>query len=373
MLSPTPPADDPVVEVELWHVAVPLRAAFRAAHGAEHDRVVVVVAVRLADGTVGWGECDSLSAPTYSPEWTADAFRALRDELVPDLLAGGGGRAADRPMASAGLATAVLDARLRSVGRALRSWLGAGDGPLDRTVVLGRSGAADAAVVAVAEAFAGGARLVKLKLGDGADLAVLRAVRSAFPEAPLAADANGSLDPLDQATLQSVDDLGLVYLEQPCAAGDLEAIAGVVDRLATPVALDESIGSVDEVRDAIRAGALRADRRGIVNVKPARLGGVDAAVEVLRAARAEGIGAFVGGMLELGVGRAAAVAVAAVDGFDLPTDLGPSSQYVDVDIAAPVTVDEEGRLVVPTGVGIGVEVDRDRIRAAAVDAAVLRR
>jgi len=373
MVSPPPPADDPVVAVELWQVAVPLRSTFRAAHGAERDRVVVVIAARLADGTVGWGECDTLAAPTYTPEWTADAFRALRDDLVPDLLAGGAGRAADRPMASAGLATAVLDARLRVVGRSLRSWLGAGEGPLDRTVVLGRSGDADATVAAVADAFAGGARLVKLKLGDAADLAALAAVRATFPDAPLAADANGSLDPVDLATLRAVDALGLTYLEQPCAAHDPTAIARVVDLLGTPVALDESIGSVADVHGALRARALRTDRRGVVNVKPARLGGVDAAVDVLAMVRDAGLGAFVGGMLELGVGRAAAAAVAASPGFDLPTDLGPSAQYVEVDVAGPVIVDGAGRLVVPDGPGIGVEADRDRLRATAVDSAVLQR
>jgi O-succinylbenzoate synthase len=70
-------------------------------------------------------------------------------------------------------------------------------------------------------------------------------------------------------------------------------------------------------------------------------------------------------MVELGVGRAAAAAVAALEGCTLPTDLGPSAQYVAEDLAGPVLADDDGRLVVPDGPGIGVQVDRARARAAA--------
>ncbi len=373
MRSPSNPVDADVVAVELWHVAVPLRREFRAAHGTATVREVVVVAVALADGTVGWGECDTLAAPTYTAEWTADAYLALRDELVPEVLAGGSGRRADRPMASAALRTAVLDATLRQQGVPVRSWLGAGEGPLERTVVLGRSRDARSTIVAVGEAIAGGAQIVKLKLGDADDRAVLEAVRAAFPDAALAADANGSLDPKDVAALAAVDALGLRYLEQPLPAADLEGTAQLARILNTPIALDESIASVADLGAALDAGAVRADHRDAVNVKPARVGGLAEAVELLDAARRAGLDAFVGGMIELGVGRAAAAAVAALPECSLPTDLGPSAQYVDDDIAGPLVVDDAGRLILPGGPGIGVEADRDRLAAAAASATVVRR
>jgi O-succinylbenzoate synthase len=111
------------------------------------------------------------------------------------------------------------------------------------------------------------------------------------------------------------------------------------------------------------AAALELGAMGVASVKPARLGGLAAAADVLASCARRGVPAFCGGMLELGVGRAAAAAVAALEACSLPTDLGPSSQYVERDVAGPVDVDEDGRLVVPAGPGLGATPDRARLRA----------
>ena len=74
-----------------------------------------------------------------------------------------------------------------------------------------------------------------------------------------------------------------------------------------------------------------------------------------------------------GIGRAAATAVASLDGCTLPTDLGPSTAYVGeaAELCTPVRCDAAGRLLVPTGPGIGVTVDVERVEAATVERAVL--
>jgi O-succinylbenzoate synthase len=76
-------------------------------------------------------------------------------------------------------------------------------------------------------------------------------------------------------------------------------------------------------------------------------------------------------MFELGIGRAHAAAVAALDGCTLPSDLGPSRAYVDVDVCEPIVVDGAGRLVVPSGPGCGRVPDEDALAAFAVDEVVL--
>ena len=80
-----------------------------------------------------------------------------------------------------------------------------------------------------------------------------------------------------------------------------------------------------------------------------------------------GFAAFCGGMLETGIGRAAALAIASLPGLVLPTDLGPSSRYLVRDLTAPFDLDAAGCLTVPDGPGLGVEVDRDLIETACVD------
>ncbi len=358
------PGSGPVA-VTLWHVAVPLRQAFEASHGTEDRREVVVVRVEAADGAIGLGECDALSRPTYTHEYTRGAFALLRDELVPSLLAGQVPPARFHPMARAALATALIDLQLRRTGRALADHLGATRTALARTAVLGRHPNIDALLAAVAAAIGGGAVLVKLKVAGPADLAQAAVVRATFPEAGLAADANGALDGLAPAELVAagLDRLGLAYLEQPFSAQDLLASAALRRTVATPIALDESVTSVGAARTALALGALDA-----INVKPARLGGPQEAAALVAWAQREGLRAFCGGMLELGVGRAAAAAVAALDGCDWPTDLGPSAAYVAADITNPVIVDGQGRLLVPRGPGLGVMLgSEDQLAALSVE------
>ena len=85
-----------------------------------------------------------------------------------------------------------------------------------------------------------------------------------------------------------------------------------------------------------------------------------------RVATDAGWGVFVGGMLETGVGRAAALAVAALPSVTLPTDLGPSSHYFSHDLTESLECDGEGRLLVPNGPGIGVTPDEGRLADATV-------
>lgn len=352
-----------LVEVELWWVALPLVVPHRAAHGVEAERQVVVVRVGLADGTNGWGECPTLTHPTYAAEYTAGAFALLRDEVAPWLLGGVGAAPVGHPMATAAVLTAHLDARLRQQGTGLVERLGAEHGrpasSVPVTAVVGRRLDTEALLTAVAAHVAGGAAMVKLKVSPRPeDLASVRAVRATWPDLALAVDANGSLDTRSVGVLA---DLDLAYVEQPAPADDLLGSAALARRLGCPVALDESVTSLVALEVAVAVGA-----GTVVNVKPARLGGPLGAATVARAASEAGCGVFVGGMLETAVGRAAAAAVAALPVCTLPTDLGPSARYFVRDIADPLTVDAAGRLVVPTGPGIGVTPDRVRLEAVAI-------
>ncbi|MBX3287490.1 MAG: o-succinylbenzoate synthase [Actinobacteria bacterium] len=356
------------VAVELVRVRVPLRSPLRSAHGTEAERDLVLVRVELADGSTGWGECSALARPTYTAEHTAGAWLVLRRELVPALLEGRDAGVVGHPMATAALATAHLDARLRRQGRRLVEELGAAHGrPAERVptaAVVGRADSVDDVVAAVARRLDEGAALVKLKVTPRPDdLAAVAAVRSAWPHLALAVDANGTLD---ARSLSVLDPLGLAYVEQPAPADDLLASAALARRSSAPVALDESVTSLASLEVALAVGA-----GTVVNVKPARLGGVGAAAEVARAAADAGCGVFVGGMLETGVGRAAALAVAALPWCGLPTDLGPSDRYFDDDVTEPIELDAEGLLAVPTGPGTGVAPRADRLDAVAVDRLVL--
>ncbi len=356
----------PPVAVRLVRVEVPLVVGHRSAHGTDRVRDVVLVEWHRADGTSGWGECPTVDQPGYSTETTDAAWRGLRDDLVPATLAGRTPRWGGLVAAAGALADARLDAWLRTVDRSLVTELGGVHRPLERCVVIADLGADPAALARrAADAVEGGAAMVKVKIAPGVDVEPLTAVIATVGADRVAADANGSY--ADVAALAGVDALGLVYLEQPVAAGATwDELATVAQRLQTPVALDESLTSPDAVRDAVRAGAAE-----VVSVKPARLGGVRAAAMAVEVARSAGVDVFVGGMLELGIGRASSAAVASLPGCTLPTDLGPSERYVALDVTEPVVVDAAGRLVVPDGAGCGRTPLPEMLERCAVDEALL--
>ncbi len=207
--------------------------------------------------------------------------------------------------------------------------------------------------------------MVKFKFDDPARLRMLvDAVRDDTAGSavgpPLAADANGALS---AAEAMSVDDLGLVYLEQPLPVGtSWDALSELHTNMVTPVALDESLRSSDALNDAIRAGAL-----DVASIKPVRMGGLAPAAASVRLCAKRGLDCFVGGMFELGIGRASALAVAAMSGCTLPTDLGPSARYFHCDITEPLLVGAAGRVLVPTGAGIGRVPDESAVEQHVVE------
>lgn len=372
-MTPAPPADLPgLASVELVRVQLPLHHPHRAAHGEEAVRDLVLVAARFDDGIVGWGECSALARPTYTSEHTSGAWLVLRDEIVPAVLAGRSPQVVGHPMASAGVLIALTDAVLRRAERPLATELAAtlGTNPLTAvptTAVISRAEEVDDLLARVEERVQERVAMVKLKVTpERRDLAAVSAVREAWPDLALAVDFNGTAD---ADALRFVDRLHLDYIEQPAPAEELVRSAHLASLTATPIALDESITSAGALDAAVALGAGR-----IANVKPARCGGPHAAAALIGHARNAGLEVFVGGMVESGVGRAAALAVAALPGCTLPTDLGPSHAYFDEDITEPpLTTDPSGRMPVPTGPGIGVTPRSEHLDRFAVDRLVLIR
>jgi O-succinylbenzoate synthase len=223
-------------------------------------------------------------------------------------------------------------------------------------------------VGAVAAAVAAGAPLVKCKIAPDWCAAPLSAVRAAFPDLELAADANGSFGVADgRRAMDVAAELGLAYLEQPLPPKADGALADLLDGTAVPVALDESVAGPADIERLAASGA------AIVNVKAARLGGLAAALDTAEAADRAGLACFVGGMLELGVGRAVAVTLAAGVGGPWPTDVGPSARYVAEDVATEVVATRPGTVRVPRGPGIGVDVHPERLGEVALARTVVRR
>jgi O-succinylbenzoate synthase len=358
--------------VELVRVRLPLLRPFRAAHGTRAVRESLLVRAVTSEAE-GWGECVAPEEPTYTEEYLDGAVEVIRRFLLPALfeaaVAGGpatgwlarvAGAVRGHPMAKAAVEAALLDAELRAKGEPLASHLGGVRDAVDAGAAVGVSDSLGALLDEVTARVEEGYVAVKLKIAPHWDVVPVAAVRERFPDLPVSVDANGTYSLADEPALRRLDGLGLTLIEQPLPPDDLLGHAELTARLATPVCLDESATSVGAVAAAVRLGACRA-----VNVKAARIGGLREARRMHDLCTAAGVDLRCGGMLETGVGRAAAVALASLPGFTLVGDLSASNRYFERDLTRPFVL-EDGRLRVPSGPGIGVEPLSDALASATV-------
>jgi len=212
-----------------------------------------------------------------------------------------------------------------------------------------------------------GYQRVKLKIEPGWDLEPIRAVRERFgPGLALQADANAAYTLASAPHLRALDAFGLLLLEQPLAADDLLGHAELARLLATPVCLDESITS-----PRAAATALRLEACSVINIKPARVGGYLAARAIHDLCAAHGVPVWCGGMLETGIGRAANLALAALENFTLPGDVSATARYFTQDITSAFVI-EDGHIAVPRGPGTGVELRHDVLDRLTIHREVLR-
>lgn len=357
--------------IEVIAVRLPLRSPWHTSAGTLNGREVLLVHLRSDIGE-GWGECAAFAEPGYSSEFVASARLVMVDHLVPRLLAptdisSEGAAAVMAPvighrMAKSALEMAMIDAELRSTDTPFAKFLGAERTHVDAGVAIGFAGSPVELCDRVAAYVEEGYRRVKLKITPGRDLAYVAAVRDRFPALALQVDANGAYDRDALDHLVALDDFGLLLVEQPFDEDDLVGHARLAERLTTPVCLDEPIVSVDTVRTAVTLGAC-----DVVNLKPGRVGGYLEARRIHDWCVERRVPQWVGGMLEMGLGRAANVALAALPGFTLPGDLSASARFYDTDIVAEPTVVERGSIAVPTGAGFGVDLDLDAINRFRVD------
>lgn len=347
--------------LELWLVELPLSEPFATANHTLDRRQSVVLRLHTDEG-VGWGESVAFETPFYTAEFNRSVLTVIEQFLWPavagldqvdatgigPLLSGVKGQ----PMAKSALEMAVLDAELRAAGQSFATSLGATRSAIEVGVAVGIQESIPVLLDTVARHADLGYRRVKLKIEPGNDIDPVRAVRKAFgPDLLLQVDANGSYDPADLAPLVALDEFGLLLIEQPFAEDDLAGHARLEAAIETPVCLDESITSVATAAQALDLGAC-----SVINLKPGRVGGYLESVRIHDLAVSRTTPLWCGGMLEMGLARAANLALAGLPGFTIPGDISATDRYFDVDLVPPFEL-EDGAIAVPRGPGLGVEPD----------------
>lgn len=130
-----------------------------------------------------------------------------------------------------------------------------------------------------------------------------------------------------------MDRFDLAMIEQPFQAGDIVSHAKLQAMMDTPLCLDEGI---TEPWQAEEAAELKACR--YINIKPARVGGLQNTLTINRICEEADIGCWIGGMLESDVGKAICVAAAALSNMVYPHDITPGTINYPEDIAEEALV-----------------------------------
>ncbi len=351
---------------ELCHIRMALQQPFETSFGVEQDRECLLIKIE-GGGQAGWGECVAAGFPGFSYETVGTAWHVLERYLIPAILhqplegiSGLRARLAPvrgHPMAKAGLELALWDWMGRVANLPLADLLGGRRTRVQVGVSIGIQSGVEPLLKVVDTHLKQGYTRIKLKIKPGHDLEPVSAVRHSFPGILLQVDANGGYAPDQIEQLLPLDEFDLLLIEQPFAEEQLLAHVRLQERLATPICLDESIGSEVEARQALDLGACR-----IVNIKPGRVGGLSEAVAIHDLCRKADIPVWCGGMLETGVGRAANLALATLPGFSLPGDISATDRYYEEDIASPKFVlNSDGTIDVPTGAGLGIAIDLEAL------------
>ncbi|MGH2799018.1 MAG: dipeptide epimerase [Thermoleophilaceae bacterium] len=291
-------------------VSLALAEEFGIARGSRTTQAVVQVELEH-DGLTGRGE----AAPVYYRGESVETASAFLAEAAPRL--GDDPFALEEvlgPLEGDAAGRAALDA-------AFHDWIGRRLGmPVWRLLGLSRAAPPTSYTIGIdtlegtrerarrARRF----RALKVKVGAAEDLARLEAVR-AETDAPLRVDANEGWT-LEQARelVPALIELGVELVEQPFPAEDLDSFRALRELdPRPPVVVDEGCHDLGDV--AACAGYADA-----INVKLAKCGGLREAVRMVHAARALGLRAMLGCMIESELGIAPAAQIASLfDWVDL--------------------------------------------------------
>lgn len=364
--------------VVLRYMKMKLLHPFKTSVGVEQDKDFILVEVKSADGQSGFGESVASISPLFHEETVQTNWHMLSDYLIPLLLKSDIQHPDDVTKmfdhfrgnynAKAAIEGAVWDLYAKKQNMSLAAALGGTKKQIEVGVSVGIQETEAKLLKKVEGYLESGFKRIKVKVMPERDLDILQAIRGEFPDIQLMADANCAYTLADIEHLRKFDEFGLTMIEQPLAHGDIVDHAQLQANIETPICLDESIHSAEDVRKSIELGSTK-----IINLKIGRVGGLTESKKIHDLCVQHNIPLWCGGMLEAGVGRAHNIAITSLPGFTLPGDTAPSAHYWDEDIILPEVTMNDGLIDVPTTPGIGFDLNWDKVEECMVHSRVFHK
>ena len=352
--------------LELYLVENAFFKPWRTAYGSDPGNSVVIA--RMVSGEhEGWSEASPLPDPNYSYEYGAGAFQVAKKFLAPLVVGKEFSSARElndamrhvkgNPFAKAAVEMAFWTLKADMEGKTLGAVLGAQQSQVEVGDGWGIEDSFDAIIANIGKSFDEGYTRVKLKIGPGWDEKMLEAVRSVFPNQTIHVDGNSAYRYSEHADLlKRLDRFHLAMIEQPFQVGDIYFHSKLQAQMDTPICLDETI---TEPWQAEVAAEMKACK--YINIKPARVGGLQNSLDINEICRQAGIGCWVGGMMESDIGKAICTELAAIPNMVYSHDITPASLNYPFTITKRIltmTPDKKLDLAAETGAPVKPDMER---------------
>ena len=325
------------IELSVSPLELPLVHPFTIARSSETVARTALVRLRW-NGIDALGESSPIARYGESVESVSEALAA--QELGDDPYALEALLAFLSPAQRCGLDVALHDAIGKDLGRPLWQLLGLdADATPSTSFTIGIASLEET----VAKVHAVGDHpIIKVKLGRGAEVETIAAIRDAYT-GTIRIDANEGWTPETAVSiLGELERFDIEFCEQPIRAGAPERLRWIRERTAIPIVTDE------DSKDADDLAALIGCVDGI-NIKLVKCGGIRGALAMIHTARALGFKIMLGCMVESAILSTAAA------------HLSPLVDWADLDGPFLVARDpfsglsyRHGKIVLPDGPGLGV-------------------
>jgi len=364
-----------ITRIETIPVVVPIqpRLMIRAAHGDHARSPFLLVKVHTNEGITGLGEVsctprwsgeDHFTAAHFIQAFYAPLLEGEDPTAIERLTARIASAVARNPFTKAAIEMALWDILGKSVGKPVYQLLGGAvrEAVTIKWSVSGQEPAKAAEIAAWATSQ--GFKTIKVKVGlePSADVARVRAVRNAVgPNVRIGVDANGGWSKATAiATIPRFYDDNIFFVEQPVPAGDVSWMADVRRQIRLPLIADESVYTSQDAMALIRA-----DAADVFSVYVGKAGGIGPARKIVAVAEAAGIACTVGSNLEMGIGSAAMIHLAAstsgIKAEDFPCDIIGPLYYEDDLLTEPLSL-AKGAAGILQRPGLGVGLDEEKVK-----------
>tara|TARA_B100000029_G_scaffold515536_1_gene623116 strand:+ start:6812 stop:7933 length:1122 start_codon:yes stop_codon:yes gene_type:complete len=366
-----------IESIEVINTKLPLKSEFSISRGSVADKSVgaphIYVKLKVDSGLVGWGECRPSHRWSYETEETVlstltnyivpaiidmditdiqSIHKVMDTEIAPSTHPG-------QPIAKSSIDLAIHDVLAKNVNQPLYEFFGSNKKvkiPLCYTVFANKPSEAGNIVKDAVEE---GYKCFKVKLGHDSiieDLRILESIVKYASGGIIWADPNQAYNVKNTIKYSSeFSNLGVNYLEQPIPAGDITGHEKIKDHCSIPIAVDESIFSIDTLNEFITRKA--AD---VFVVKVCKMTGLHRSSKAIEIALDAGMEVLASSLTESRLAMAAGASLFSSFGLEVPMDLN-GWQFLADDITSGGVTVEKGEICLEGLPGLGAMVDEDKV------------